>query len=345
MFSFCVHELRLSEEAAYKRIHAARAARRFPAIFPALADGRLHLTAVVLLAPHLTEATATDLLKAAEHKTKSEIEKLLAERFPRPDLPTKLEVISTGFSAQHAPGRVGLPPEHAPERVENGTGPARPLEESRRQEASEDKVARSYSGSESRIAGVSAFVMSPAPSTGSVPPAARPRLAPLAPQRFGLQVTIDQATSDQLRYAQALLSHRIPSGDLAQVLARLVQLGVAQLEKGKFAATDRPREAGEGSAPSARYIPAPVKRAVWKRDGGQCAYVSASGQRCPAREQIEFDHLDPVCLGGEATVNGVQLKCRAHNLQAAERLLGRELIQRKQDAAREKAKRRRAGGS
>ena len=47
MYSYCVHELRLSEEAAFKRIHAARAARRFPALFAAVADGRLHLSAVV----------------------------------------------------------------------------------------------------------------------------------------------------------------------------------------------------------------------------------------------------------------------------------------------------------
>src|SRR6266704_6322434 len=42
MFHYCVHELRLSEAAAFKRIRAARAARQLPAIFPALAEGRLH---------------------------------------------------------------------------------------------------------------------------------------------------------------------------------------------------------------------------------------------------------------------------------------------------------------
>src|SRR6059036_331434 len=50
MFAYCVHELRLSEDAAYKRIQAARAARRFPAIFELLANGRLHLSAVGLVA-------------------------------------------------------------------------------------------------------------------------------------------------------------------------------------------------------------------------------------------------------------------------------------------------------
>ena len=58
MYLYCVGELRLSEDAAYKRIQAARAARKFPAIFAGLADGSLHLSAVVLLAPHLTPETA-----------------------------------------------------------------------------------------------------------------------------------------------------------------------------------------------------------------------------------------------------------------------------------------------
>ena len=86
MFAYCVGELHLSEEAAFKRIHAARAARRFPAIFTAVAEGRLHLSAVVMLAPHLTEENAEELLTAATHRTKAQIERILAERFPRPDV-------------------------------------------------------------------------------------------------------------------------------------------------------------------------------------------------------------------------------------------------------------------
>ena len=82
MYLYCVHELHLSEDSAYKRILAARTARQFPAIFDALAEGRLHLTAVKLLAPHLTPENADALLKAAAKKTTREIEQLLAERFP-----------------------------------------------------------------------------------------------------------------------------------------------------------------------------------------------------------------------------------------------------------------------
>src|SRR5439155_10587533 len=82
MYSYCVRELGLSEDAAYKRIQAARAAHEFPALFTALTDGRLHLTGVRLLAPHLTTENADELLAAAAHRTKAEIEQLLAARFP-----------------------------------------------------------------------------------------------------------------------------------------------------------------------------------------------------------------------------------------------------------------------
>lgn len=101
----------MSEDAAAKRIQAARAARRFPAILAAVSDGRLHLSAVCLLAPYLIEDTAAELLAAATHRTKSEIERLLAERFPRPDLPTLIEALSAPTAPsisgnEYAPGHV-----------------------------------------------------------------------------------------------------------------------------------------------------------------------------------------------------------------------------------------------
>src|SRR5437867_2003251 len=95
MFLYCVHELRLSEDAAYKRIQAARVARQFPAIFDAVAEGRLHLTGVGQLAPYLSPETADGLLEAAAHKTKSELEQLLAERFPRSEMLPMVQAIPT----------------------------------------------------------------------------------------------------------------------------------------------------------------------------------------------------------------------------------------------------------
>ena len=70
MYDYCLAELKMSEDIACRRIRAARVARRFPLILPALAEGRIHLTGISLLAPHLTEENAEELLASAAHKTK-----------------------------------------------------------------------------------------------------------------------------------------------------------------------------------------------------------------------------------------------------------------------------------
>jgi len=107
MFAWCVTELRFSEDAACKRIRAARTARQFPAVYGLLADGRLHLSAVVMLAPYLTEENAESLLTAAAGQSRAETERLLAERFPRPDLPDRIEGLALSPTAGlSAPGRM-----------------------------------------------------------------------------------------------------------------------------------------------------------------------------------------------------------------------------------------------
>lgn len=90
LFAWCVGELHLSEDAAGKRLTAARKARRFPALFAAVADGRLHPSGVCLLAPHLTPLNCDELIAAATRRSKAQIEKLLADWFPRPDPPNVL---------------------------------------------------------------------------------------------------------------------------------------------------------------------------------------------------------------------------------------------------------------
>src|SRR5262245_54057051 len=66
MHAYCEQELRLSEDAANKRIRVARKAREIPALFGAVADGRLSLSGVILLASHLTLDNADELIRAAE---------------------------------------------------------------------------------------------------------------------------------------------------------------------------------------------------------------------------------------------------------------------------------------
>ncbi len=63
-----------------------------------------------------------------------------------------------------------------------------------------------------------------------------------------------------------------------------------------------------------RYIPAPVRREVWLRDGGCCSYVDPhSGRRCGSRFLLELDHIVPFALGGSAEPGNLRLHCAAHH--------------------------------
>ena len=77
-----------------------------------------------------------------------------------------------------------------------------------------------------------------------------------------------------------------------------------------------------------------VRNEVWKRDGGQCAFVGSTGRRCTSRHQLQLHHLDPFAMGGPPTAANLTLRCRAHNLHAAEQDFGREHIARKVAARR-----------
>jgi len=199
---------------------------------------------------------------AATHKSKTEIEHLIAERFPQPGLPEMLQAI--GPPSPQVPTLT--PPqgdEHSPENAAATQLPNRPTgPEPTHQHSPEN----------------------------AVPWAPRSEPKPLAPERYGLQVTLDRETCELLQHIRALMSHEVPTGETALVLKGALKLAVGELEKRKYAATDRPGRS-RGCA-SARRIPAAVKRAVRERDGEQCAFVSDSGKRCAARTRLEYDHRE-----------------------------------------------------
>lgn len=157
----------------------------------------------------------------------------------------------------------------------------------------------------------------PASPSLVIRPPARPVVIPLTPNRYKIQFTATEETHDLLRRAQDLLRHQIPNGDVGEVIAKALKQLVRELEREKIAATDRPR-ARQGSATHARHIPAEVRRKVWARDDGQCAFVAHNGRRCTERAFLEFHHVVPYAAGGKATADNIELRCRAHNAYAAD---------------------------
>lgn len=306
MLAFCEHVYDMSEQAALKRIRVARVAREYPAIFEALATGKLSLSGVIMLTAHLTPANADELIAAATHVPKSELGQLIVKWFPKPDVPAKLEAVAGPppmLGDQLSPGSVG-------------TAIAGQLSAQPAGATPDDQLC-------------SRDVDTTIPRT---------MLSPLSADRFVLQLTVSRCTHDKLRYAQELLSHRLPSGDMAEVFDRALDALIMKLERGKFAATSRPRAARHCTSTNPRHIPSHVKREVWVRDGGQCTFVSESGHRCEARKFLEFDHIEAVALGGKASVSGMRLRCRAHNQFEAERMFGAEFMQAKREEAQRVAR-------
>jgi hypothetical protein len=91
LYTYCIYELRFSEDEAFRRVAAARLVRRFPALLDALSSGELHLTGLLMLGPHLTETNLLEVLARAKHRTKRELARLVRLLDPLPAVPARIE--------------------------------------------------------------------------------------------------------------------------------------------------------------------------------------------------------------------------------------------------------------
>src|SRR5262245_48792200 len=149
-------------------------------------------------------------------------------------------------------------------------------------------------------------VAAPMPSTRSAP------VVPLAEDRYKLQMTITGDTLRKLRLAKDMLRHALPTGNDAAILDRALTALLTELAREKFGATERPRPA-RPTSPTSRHVPAAVRRTVWVRDLGSCAFKGPDGRRCSERAFVELHRLRPFATGGEATVSNIELRCKRHN--------------------------------
>jgi hypothetical protein len=285
LFSFCTQALRLSEDAACNRIEAARACRRFPVILDLLASGAMPLTSVRLLGRHLTPENHQAVLAKANGRSRQQIEALVAELAPRPDVPSLVRKLPT-FMAM-----------------------------------SPSSAALAATGGTSEPA--SAIV----PPAAALVPTPRPIVRATAPERYRVQFTIGPETHEKLRRVQALLRREIPDGDPGAIFDRALSLLLEKVEKAKLGAVAKPRprpaiRPGTDKSIRSRDVPRAVKRVTWRRDAGQCAFVSPTGRRCSERTFLEFHHVQPHAKQGPATVANISLRCWRHNQYEAELVFG-----------------------
>jgi hypothetical protein len=294
LFTYCTHVLKLSEDAACNRIHAARACRRFPVILELLAAGALSVTTVRLLREHLTPENHASVLARAIGRSRREIDALVAELAPRPDAPPSVR-------------RLPAPPVST---VQATTLPS--------------ATAAAMPSSPQAVAPNPALLL-------PMPPPRRPVIETTSPERYRVQFTVGKETHDKLRRLQDLLRREIPDGDPGAIFDRAVTLLLERVESRKLGAAVKPRRSpsirpgtdrSDGGESESRDIPRYVKRAVSKRDGGQCGFIGPGGHRCPERTFLEYHHIVPYALGGRATIDNISLRCRRHNQYEAELVFG-----------------------
>jgi hypothetical protein len=277
VYTWCCDALHLSQDAAYNRVAAARAVRRFPLILDHLAAGFLNVTTVKVLRPVLTSDNFRVVLAEAKYRSKKECEVIVARLQPKPDVPSTIRKLP-----------VPRPTDAIAAVLDRSTPDEREA---------------------------------PAATTPSFSaPVHHPIVAPLTAERYRLQFTISKESHDKLRRVQDLLCRELPDGDPAAIFDRALDVLLREVESKKRAATANPRPP-RPTKDGSRDVPAHVARAVWKRDGNQCAFAGANG-RCKETRYLELHHVEPHGYGGPATVDNISVRCRAHNVYESELVFG-----------------------
>ena len=229
MHKYCTDVLHLSDAEAYLRIAAARAPRRHPALLTMLEDGRLHLSGIAVLAPHLTNNNCEELLARATKKTKGELLVLVAEIAPKADVAPSIRKLPERRKkkGQEPPARKSPEPANEPRR----------------------------SGAKGTPSGKSKPVAETSPADKP------PIVEPLAPSRYRVQFTASAELHDKLERLAALM----PGADLVSMIEAAVTEKLERVEAKRLGKVKKPRKSLEEADTSSgvRGISAPVKRFVW----------------------------------------------------------------------------------
>lgn len=330
LFEYCVKTLRYSESQAFLRIRAARAAADYPRILPDLRSGKLTLDSVMRLSPHLNGGNSDRLLDRASGATKKEILALVASlgsagpaperdvirrlppKRPEPGIPAspasvpgaRAPQLESAGGAAESPPAAALPPAEPPAALPPAPPPAASPPAAASPPMPALRAAASPPGPAPRAA-----------SSGAEAPEVIP-----PPERVRLGFTADDRLVVKIERLRSLRRHKFPKGRLEDILEEAIDALLAKLEPGRPVEHRGPhRTPGPGS----RWIPNAVKREVWKRDAGRCAYLAPDGRRCESREFLEYDHILPWALGGRSDrTDNVRLLCRPHNQRLGRRRFG-----------------------
>ncbi|ACL67579.1 HNH endonuclease [Anaeromyxobacter dehalogenans 2CP-1] len=309
LFYFLHRELKLSKGAAQNRKTAAELIQAFPEVESALRSGELCLSTVNELAKVLTPENRAEVLPRFFGLSRRDAEAVAAALRPAAVVPER-EVVTVIRATGPAPRALALVAAPSPASAPPGHS------------VHPDEPPRSviHPGEPPSLVTTGGSSTLPA-----APPPPRETVKPLDAEVARLHLTVSRAFLDKLEAATDALGHACPVGNAAEILERGLDLVLAQRAR-RHGLVEKPRRSRGPSR--ADLVPAEVKREVWRRAGGRCEWTLESGERCGCRRRLEYDHVQPLALGGASTIDNVRLVCRPHNVLAARHVFGDALMDR-----------------
>ena len=352
LFAFLVRQLHLSKSAAYHRAAAARLVREHAVVAEALRSGRLCLSSVAELAKVLTLENQAQVLPRFFGLSAREAREVVAELAPVPS-PPRREVLRAAAPSIPSTAEVVLTSEPSPRATLREQVHSRPANPGTTMQT----ACIATSAEAAQAANGSPAVSPPAPSTvtpaSTFPhprPAACPAAAavPLTADLRRLHVTVSRRFLEKVEAAKAARAHARPGASTEAVLEEALDLLLAREAKRREAATDRPRAPSRSAEPvcgqpgpggddqgvptrevaDPRRIPAHVRREVWARDQGRCAWPLDGGGTCGSTHRLQLDHVVPAARGGPPTAANLRILCERHNQEAARRVYGLRWMER-----------------
>ena len=307
LFYYLHRELRLSKGAAQNRKTAAELIQAFPEVEAALRAGELCLSTVNELARVLTPENRAEVLPRFFGLSRREAEAVALSLRPAEVVPTRdvITAIRPAAPALRAATAQAALPAASPESPALRVHPDEPV--------------------------VVHLDEPPVPSLAvpmpvlPAPPPPRESVEMLDAELARMHVTVSRRFLEKLEAAKDALGHACPGGSAAEILERGLDLVLAQHAK-RQGLVEKPRKSRRASRSDT--IPAEVKREVWRRAGGRCEWKFESGERCGCRRRLEYDHVEPLALGGASTIDNVRLVCRPHNLLSARQAFGDAVMDR-----------------
>lgn len=309
LFNYITQKYHYSQSAAYRRIQAARLSLRFPKIIEYLKDGRLNLITISLIEPYLKEENKEDILSRVFYKSTREVEIFISSISERQkEIRDRIRMLPQLIQTQETL-----------------------IEDQRTNE-------KGKAFSEGTMIKTAQILT---PSAGSK----------VSERRVKVEFCANETLTKKIERAKQILRHQYPQGRLEDIFNEALEhllekkdpeRKMARVEKKQpEQKTDisRPKlashSANQGSKevhvkeksfePSvlrvnSRYIPEKLKLEIYKRDHGQCSYMSKDGKHCQEKNFLEMDHVEPFALGGKSTQDNLRLLCRLHNQYRSQKI-------------------------